>query len=59
MTPEEKNIELIERYLRKELNEDERMKVEERLQSDASFQQQMKWHEYFMDVVREDRNKDF
>lgn len=58
MVPEEKDIALIEKYLRKELGEDERQKVEERLLSDASFQQKMKWHEDFMDVVREDRNKE-
>ena len=58
MVPEEKDIALIERYLRKELGADERKKVEERLQSDASFQQKMRWHEDFMDVVREDRNKE-
>ena len=58
MEQEEKDIALIEKYLRKELGADEHKKVEERLKSDASFQQQLKWHQDFMDVVREERNNE-
>ena len=58
MIPEEKDIALIEKYLRKELSADDRKMVQERLQSDASFQEKMKWHEDLLDVVREDRNRE-
>ena len=58
MIPEEKDIALIEKYLRKELSADDRKMVQERLQSDASLKEKMKWHEDLLDVVREDRNKE-
>lgn len=58
MRPEEKDLTLIEKYFRNELNAQERKEVEVRRQSDAAFHEKMQWHEDFMDVVREERNQE-
>ncbi len=58
MMPQEKNIELMDLYLQGQLDDQQRIDFEQRLNDDDNFKKEFEDHRDFVEVIKEEGNKD-